>query len=218
MGLGAVIDRAIAPFAPGVALRRMHDRARLSMAEGSDYRGASAHRLLADWIIGSADPTPASCELNILRNRSRDLNRNDGVASGATETMALNVVGSGLVPQSRLRADVLGVSEEKAEELRRQAEAAWDLWSPLADAGNRLDFAEMQFQVMRKIVEDGEVVARVHLGGRKMASVRPRHRTGGGRQAGRSREAGKNGEERNRNGRARRAGQVLDPARQSEEP
>jgi lambda family phage portal protein len=151
------LDRLINYFSPGRGLRRQVGKKHLKLL--ADYRGADTSRLHNNWLWGRSTATPPSYTLEILRNRSRDLNRNDAVASGATETMAVNIVGRGLRPQSRIRAEILGISEEKARELQRQAEFIWQAWAPLADSGNRLSFDDLQFLALRKIVEDGEVLA-----------------------------------------------------------
>jgi lambda family phage portal protein len=154
-----LIERGIAAIAPAWAVKRIRARTQLALA-GSMYRAAEITRLRNDWIsFGPESPTPALSELQLLRNRSRDANRNDPVASGATDTYAVNIVGSGLKPQSRIDAQTIGISEARADELQRQAEAAFDRWKPLADAGNTLDFDEIQFIALRKICEDGETIA-----------------------------------------------------------
>lgn len=158
MSFGERLDKAIAPFAPGWALRRREARQRLSMSSGQ-FRAASSTRLNADWVLGVDDPDPSSWELRQLRSYCRDLNRNNAIAAGATDTIGLNVVGQGLRPQARLRAEALGLGEDRAEALRRQMEAAWQLWSPRADSGNRMTFDWIQYLVIRKLVEDGEVLA-----------------------------------------------------------
>lgn len=152
------LDRAIAYIAPEKALRRQRARKQLELSS-TLYRGADSSRLLADWILGQSNSTPDSWELSTLRERSRDLNRNDPVASGATETMSTNIVGQGLRPQSKLRADMLGITDDRASRLQQQAEAAFQKWTRFADSANRLNFDEIQFLAIRKIIEDGEIFA-----------------------------------------------------------
>lgn len=156
---GNFIDRAIGYLSPRKGLARLEARQRIEFAAQSQYRGAESGRLRADWSLGLGSTTPDSWTLQTLRDRSRDLNRNDPIASGATDTMGINIVGRGLQPQSRLRAEYLGIPEEKARELQKQAELLWEAWTPQADSGNRLSFDEIQFVALRKIVEDGEVLA-----------------------------------------------------------
>jgi lambda family phage portal protein len=127
-------------------------------SSGSRFEGARANRLMMDWVISSLGTNPLPWELDTLRDRSRDRALNDPIAASIPQTITVNVVGPGLQPQSRLRAEKLGISEDAAEELQAQAEAVFDLWQPQADAAGRLDFAEVQALVMRKIIEDGEIL------------------------------------------------------------
>jgi lambda family phage portal protein len=151
------LDRAIGYVSPLRGVRRTMARQALDLA--AQYRSAENSRLRSDWIIVRDETTPDPWELINLRERSRDLNRNDPVAAGATDTLGLNIVGRGLRPQSRLRADYLGLGEDQARQLQRQAESIWQNWTATADAANRLDFDELQYLALRKIIEDGEVLA-----------------------------------------------------------
>jgi capsid protein len=97
-------------------------------------------------------------ELKDIRERSRDLNRNDAHASGITSTMTTNVVGSGIRPQSRIDKESLGMDESAASAFQKDAERVWKKWTPYADAGNRMDFYEIQELVDRQILENGEAI------------------------------------------------------------
>jgi len=151
-----ILDRVIGYLSPAWAKRRAADR---FMAIATQYRSAATTRLLSNWALGQEDATPDAWELSTLRERSRDLNRNDPVASGATETMSINIVGHGLQPQARIRAERIGIDEGLAKKLNRQAESIWQDWSARADNANKLDFDEIQFLALRKIIEDGESIA-----------------------------------------------------------
>jgi len=131
----------------------------LRVEAAAEFRAAAMNRLRSGWNLGRSHSTPASWTLQRLREYSRDLNRNDPVAAGATDTMAINIVGRGLRPQSRLRAEMLGVSPARARVLQRQAELIWETWRPLADSGNRLDFDDLQFLAIRQVMQDGEALA-----------------------------------------------------------
>ena len=131
----------------------------LRLEAAAEFRAAAINRLRAGWNLGRSYATPATWNLQRLREYSRDLNRNDPVAAGATDTLATNIVGRGLQPQSKLRAEMLGLSKEQGRKLQRQAELIWETWKPMADSGNRLDFDELQFLAFRKVVEDGEILA-----------------------------------------------------------
>jgi lambda family phage portal protein len=105
---------------------------------------------------GSADDDVLP-ELSILRERSRDLVRNDAHAAGVLGTITDNVVGCGITPQSRLDIKELGISKEKAVEIQRVQEKIWERWFTHADISERLDFYEMQSLVDRQIIENGEI-------------------------------------------------------------
>lgn len=150
------LDRLVLYVSPTRGLRRL--AARAAAAAFPQYRGGETSRLRSDWVLSLTEATPEPLHLDRLRERSRDLNRNDPVASGATETMVLNVVGQGLMPQSTLRAEALGISEAQAQELRNRAEAIFDTWCAQADNADRLHFHDLQFLALRKVIEDGEVL------------------------------------------------------------
>jgi lambda family phage portal protein len=162
MDLGRLIDRILLPFSPSTVAAREQSRLRLGLgravaASQGMYRGADISRLLGAWGLGQDTSTTPSWEREALRQRSRDLARNDPAAAGVVETMGLNVVGSGLSPQSRIRAEALGISEDQADELMIQCERAWSDWAPWADAADTLSFDDIQLLVMTKLVEDGEI-------------------------------------------------------------
>lgn len=165
-----LLDRIYSVVAPERANRRMIARLRYEMS--MQFRGADRTRLKANWVLPLDSATPDLYELETLRDRCRDLNRNDPVASGATETMGMNIVGRGLKPQSRIRAKYLGVTEDRARDLVRQAELIWQEWTPRADSGNRLTFDEIQFVALRKIVEDGEILALPVMGTESWRAVK----------------------------------------------
>lgn len=153
---GQAVDHAIAAIAPGWAMRRLRARAATSVL--SAYRGAEQSRIRRDWRpgAGSAD-ADLLADLPTLRERSRDLNRNDAYASAITNTVVVNTVGSGIKPQCRLNQEMLGISEEEARLFERAAERAWRRWCPFADAQGRLEFNAMQSLVQRQILENGEL-------------------------------------------------------------
>lgn len=153
----ASFDAAITALSPAWGLRRAARRNALKML--SSYRGASRDRLRENWTPGggSADADLLN-GLPDLRERSRDLNRNDAFASAITGTVTINIVGTGLRPQCRLDRTILSLEEVAAREFEKAAERVWRRWCPHADAGNRLDFYGMQALVQRQILENGEVI------------------------------------------------------------
>ncbi len=158
--LAGSLDEIISFFSPRTGLKRRLYRQALKVSERfSAYKGASRDRLRASWLPGggSADENILP-ELKDIRERSRDLNRNDAHASGITSTMTCNVVGSGIRPQSRVDREVLDISEDQANAFQKDAERVWRKWVPFADAGTRMDFYEIQQLVDRQILENGEAL------------------------------------------------------------
>jgi lambda family phage portal protein len=157
MTLSDRLENLVALFSPKLALqRRMY---RSAYIQASSYRGADKSRLRKSWNPGAGSPDEDLLyDLVDLRTRSRDLNRNDAHASGITGTMVTNVIGSGIRPQSRVdRASLLDIPTETLDLFQEKAERAWQKWTPFADAGNRLDFYEIQQLVERQMLENGDV-------------------------------------------------------------
>jgi len=153
------IDRIVELVSPAQALRRQAARNALRMG-AEYYQGSRGNRLTYNWTTGteSAD-TAIDGELETLRDRSRDLNRNNAVASGVTDTFCNNVVHSGLRPQSQVDAGALGISDDQAAAYQKQAEKIWAKWVTYASADNRLTFYEIQDLAIRQVLESGEFLA-----------------------------------------------------------
>jgi lambda family phage portal protein len=153
------LDSLIGIFSPRTAYRRRMFRFATSFALRGGYDGAKVGRLRDNWnpFGGSADEDLLP-DLQRLRERSRDLNRNDGVAAGITGTMITNIVGSGIQPQSIVDGESLGMTPEDVEIFQRKVERCWERWQPFADAGERMHFWELQHLAQRQILENGEVL------------------------------------------------------------
>lgn len=156
--INSAIDNFVGFFSPRAKLRRIVYRRAVEMASGA-YKGARSNRLNAGWLtsLGSADEDLLG-DLNRLRERSRDLNRNDAFAAGVTSTVTTNTVGTGIRPQSRIDAMMLDLDETTAKNLKRSCERVFEKWMPHADAGNRMDFFEIQRLADRQILESGEAL------------------------------------------------------------
>lgn len=151
-------DNVIGIFSPHAAAKRKYFRYIAQKMFGS-YRGAEGGRLRGSWGPGggSADQDLLP-DINTLRERSRDLVRNDGIASGAIDTVVTNIIGSGIRPQSWLDKETLKIDEEYAEDLQKQIEKIWNRWIPYADAGNRMDFYEIEELSERQRFVNGESI------------------------------------------------------------
>jgi lambda family phage portal protein len=132
--------------------------------EGADLAG----RELGTWYPGqfSADGELLP-ELETLRDRTRDLIRNNGVASGAVQMHVDNVIGSGLLLNAKPDRRALGLKgEDRAEEmdeLEDEIEAKFDAWSEdvccYVDASRKSRFSGLLAQAYRSYLMSFEILA-----------------------------------------------------------
>ncbi len=153
-----LVDRVVNWLDPVAGGRRI--QARAFQAAMGGYSGASdTARTLRTWYTQarSADADIAS-DLPRLRERSRDLARNNPLAGGAIHTIVTRTVGTGLAMQPRPDRRVLGWDEAQAAEWKAGVEAEFRLWadSPWCDLGGRLDFYGLQELVFRASLESGD--------------------------------------------------------------
>lgn len=151
------LDKAIGYFSPKTALDRARARMaldqsdRILRSEKFRYDGATAGRRAYGWYAASSD---ANVELMgalvWLRNRSRDLVRNNPYASKAIEELVANTVGTGIVPQAK-------TGDERVD---RIIDNEWMYFVEQCDTPQRLDFYGMQALVMRSTAESGEEIVR----------------------------------------------------------
>jgi len=122
------IDKVIGVFSPERAVRRLKARVAIEMLNA--YDGASkVKRSLKQWVTMTQDAdSDILDDLPTLRDRSRDLVRNNPLAAGAIKTKVTNVVGTGLRLQARIDRAVLNLSEEQADAWEAQAQREWKLF------------------------------------------------------------------------------------------
>lgn len=154
------IDRAIEFVAPVWAGERY--RARMAMASADAYLGASRRRRQTlNWDPSSGDAdTDLDGSFEDLRDRSRDLYRNNSWARAAINDVTRNVVGPGIRVQSRVQRDILGLTDEEAEEFQRGAESEFWIWanSTACDARDQLTFEGIQRLAFLSHLRDGDIV------------------------------------------------------------
>jgi lambda family phage portal protein len=127
------------------------------------YTGASwIRKQLSNWF-----PTRASADAELLGDmgalvsRSRDLDRNTGIAAGAIQTTLDNVVGSNLRLSCWPDYRALGRDPQWAEEWGRTVESLWKTFADTTapDAANKLTFTGLTTLVFRSILQNGEALA-----------------------------------------------------------
>jgi lambda family phage portal protein len=156
----SAVDRVVGLFSPAAGLRRRHHRL---LARNADYRAlfdvfvrngyraassgnntpwTSNHNSTADQEIAQDLPT--------LRNRSRELERDDSIGSGLIGTFVSNVIGTGMSPQCKT-----GDSEKDS-----RIEAAYYTLAAGLSPDMDLTQAERQQMVYSRSLVDGEVLVR----------------------------------------------------------
>jgi capsid protein len=94
----SVWERMISFISPSTAFRRMQSRYAIETFAGErSYFGAAKGRRTANWLAPSSSAvTEIQSALTFLRNRSRDLTRNNAYAKKAVTEIANNIVGTGI--------------------------------------------------------------------------------------------------------------------------
>ncbi len=155
-----LVDRVIENISPSRALQRMQSRALLALHTGG-YEGAKPDRgaTKAWWPTASDADGDLLGDLGALRSRSRDLVRNSPLAGGALSSVVTNVVGSGLLLQSRLDRKILKLTDEQADQWESTTEREWRLWSESlnSDFCRTLDFTGIQELAFRQTLENGDI-------------------------------------------------------------
>ena len=144
------LDDFIGTIFPMTALKR--EQARLALARMERvYDGAKTGRRTDGWVAASSS---ANAEIyaagNRLRDRARDVVRNNPYGKKAMRIFADNFVGDGISPQANTGSD----------RLNKQIMAAWQDWSLRCDAEESLDFTGLQGLIVRGLFESGECFVR----------------------------------------------------------
>jgi lambda family phage portal protein len=125
------------------------------------YQGALYNRLTSDWFTTS---TSADSEilgdLRTLRNRTRDLVRNNDYAKNAVRVMTNNIVGKGISLQSQVMMRRGGKLDEK---LNTEIEEAWQYWisAEYCHTAGVLGFQDIEQLIVKSLIESGEVLVRL---------------------------------------------------------
>lgn len=127
------------------------------------YKGAENNRLILDWITKLLSPDRENAQdANTLVARSRDLAKNNGVASFWLILLQINVLGTqGYKHQARTRR----ANGELDAETNSIIEAAWKAWceSKLTIDGRSNFFAVLRL-VLTAAARDGEIFIRKLVG------------------------------------------------------
>jgi lambda family phage portal protein len=153
-----LFERSIGAVFPAYASKVYQTRVAFAMAES--YTGASrSRRALAGWSVSSGDADADTLPyLEDLRERGRDIDRNNPIATGAINTKITSIVGTGLSLQPRISRDILGMTDEAATAWEHQTEAEFKLWSKECDIERILNFETIQPLCYRSSLVNGDVL------------------------------------------------------------
>jgi len=156
-----VIDKVYEYVHPSGAVRREASRAKLrAMKEVRDryngerkYDGAARGRHYSDWQSPNVSVNQeVQAALSTLRERSRDLGRNNGYAMNAVRAIVNNVVGTGIIPTPA------GARKNQTGKLKD----VWKRWADKTgcDYYGHLNMYALQGLVMKTVIESGECLVR----------------------------------------------------------
>jgi len=149
-----IFDRLVSYVSPSAGLKRVSARKRMEILEGANFRkydGASRGRRTQNWrTTSSSADVEISAASRTLRDRSRDLVRNNPTATGIVSTWANYLVGTGIKPRSS------GPDADR----NRLVDDLFAAWAKNCYSDGTMDFYGIQNLVARTMVESGEVLVR----------------------------------------------------------
>jgi lambda family phage portal protein len=152
-----LLEKLVTAVSPNYALHRARARMAIQLLEQQErkYNGAQGGRRGREWrgVSSTSANTELQSAATILRDRSRDLGRNNPYARKAFKAIANNTVGTGIQPG--IRATKATASNKSATEKLREA---WRMWADSTDCDveGLKTFWTIQHMVMRAVVESGE--------------------------------------------------------------
>ena len=149
-------DRTIGFFSPRQLLKRKKAKI-YNEYLSRKYEGADRGRRTDGWNTGGGSPNAEIAGSKILlRNRSRDLVRNNPYAARGIQVITNNVVGQGI--KTRIKLDMRSQISTK----EKRANDIWREWAETTacDFEGIHTLASMQRLVMRSVVESGDVIVR----------------------------------------------------------
>ena len=173
MGIIArTLDNLITSVSPEKGLQRAAARQKLEILNSGygNYGASTVKKSLAGWLYnGGSSREDIEDNLDILRQRSRDLYMGVPLATGAVKTMRTNIVGRGLKLKPTIDREILGMDAEQAHALERLIEREWALWaeSPDCDAARLDNFYELQQLAFMSWLLSGDCLALLPLKPRK---------------------------------------------------
>lgn len=142
-----IIDKILYTVAPGTALKREISRARIDAMRS--YEAATKGRRTDNWHSNNSSATvEVGNAIHLLRNRSRQLVRDNSYAKRAIDVIKNNVVGDGITATPK-------------KESKRHVEL-WEEWAltTMIDFYGKHNIYGLQELVIKAMAESGEVIIR----------------------------------------------------------
>ena len=111
---------------------------------------------LSNWLVRRNSSYSARTERRVIADRAEDLAANDTHAASGIDSIATNTIGTGLNPQSRPNAKILGWDDQQTRDFQSQAEWAWYIWQSESDAAGRISFWQNCLVAIRSLLIKGE--------------------------------------------------------------
>ena len=125
------------------------------------YQGAVVTRLNSDWLSSQLSPdAEVRNSLRKLRDRSRELIRNNPYAKQVKRTTQLNIVGTGMKFQSLVTQQRGGKRDERKN---KEIEEKWAKWTKAynCDCAGRHSFHQFEWLMAGALPESGEALFRI---------------------------------------------------------
>jgi lambda family phage portal protein len=147
-----ILDKTVSYFSPKLGLQRA--RARAATEVLLRYEGARPTRNSEGWIAtGSGANVEVGGDMSRLRNRVRDLVRNNSHCRKALRIWSTNVVGTGIMPRAN-------TGDKKLDAI---IDANFKTWAKTCDADGQLDFFGLQALIARTERMSGECLVRYRI-------------------------------------------------------
>lgn len=150
---GNFVDSLFENLFPERALRRMAARKRMEMLDKAtrNYEAAAHGRRTGGWWAPPSDAdTLVAAQSRLLRDRSRDLVRNNPIAATIVAKHADYIVGNGIVPRANTGDPALN---KQCDELFAEA-------AKYMHPERTMTFYGQQYQAVRTVIEGGEIFGR----------------------------------------------------------
>lgn len=163
----SLFDRFVSFFSAKAAFERARYRTAASLMR--KYEGAGRGRRVQNW---KAKSTSANAEiessLSLLRNRSRQLVRDNAYATNGVRNITSFMIGTGVTTQVKVDGGKKTDTENKRATAREQKlTQIWKAWAQNCDYDGRSSLKTLSQLICRGVIEGGEVFVRLRRTGRR---------------------------------------------------